>query len=32
VETYGASDDESGLTGFEYEIAENATFLDIVTD
>ena len=32
VETYGASDSESGITGFEYEIAENATFLDIVSD
>ncbi len=32
VDTYGASDTQSGLTGFEYEIAENATFLDIVSD
>ncbi len=32
IETYGASDGESGLTGYEYDIAENATFLDIETN
>jgi hypothetical protein len=32
IETYGASDTQSGLSGFEYEIAKNSTFLDIITD
>lgn len=30
IETVGAIDEESGLAGFEYEIAENATFLDVI--
>ncbi len=32
IETLWADDADSGLAGFEYEIAENQTFLDVISD